>query len=33
MVKLDVITTRAGDGGQTSLGDGSRVHGAGTAER
>lgn len=25
MVKLDVITTRAGDGGQTSLGDGSRV--------
>jgi cob(I)alamin adenosyltransferase len=25
MVKLDVITTRGGDGGQTSLGDGSRV--------
>ena len=25
MVKLDVITTRGGDGGETSLGDGSRV--------
>jgi cob(I)alamin adenosyltransferase len=25
MVKLDVITTRGGDGGDTSLGDGSRV--------
>ena len=25
MVKLDVITTRAGDGGETSLGDGTRV--------
>ncbi len=25
MVKLDVITTRGGDGGQTSLGDGTRV--------
>ncbi len=25
MVKLDVITTRGGDGGQTSLGDGSRI--------
>ncbi|MBM3592675.1 MAG: cob(I)yrinic acid a,c-diamide adenosyltransferase [Alphaproteobacteria bacterium] len=25
MVKLDVITTRGGDGGQTSLGDGARV--------
>ncbi|MFZ6762587.1 cob(I)yrinic acid a,c-diamide adenosyltransferase [Pseudoroseomonas sp. WGS1072] len=25
MVRLDVITTRGGDGGQTSLGDGSRV--------
>ena len=25
MVRLDIITTRGGDGGQTSLGDGSRV--------
>ena len=25
MVKLDVITTRGGDGGETSLGDGTRV--------
>jgi cob(I)alamin adenosyltransferase len=25
MVKLDVITTRGGDGGETSLGDGARV--------
>lgn len=25
MVRLDVITTRGGDGGQTSLGDGTRV--------
>jgi cob(I)alamin adenosyltransferase len=25
MVRLDVITTRGGDGGETSLGDGSRV--------
>lgn len=25
MVKLDIITTRGGDGGQTSLGDGRRV--------
>ncbi|WP_338661580.1 cob(I)yrinic acid a,c-diamide adenosyltransferase [Pararoseomonas sp. SCSIO 73927] len=25
MVKLDVITTRGGDGGQTSLGDGTRL--------
>jgi len=25
LVKLDVITTRGGDGGETSLGDGSRV--------
>lgn len=25
MVKLDIITTRGGDGGQTSLGDGTRV--------
>ncbi|WP_426956224.1 cob(I)yrinic acid a,c-diamide adenosyltransferase [Muricoccus radiodurans] len=25
MVKLDVITTRAGDGGETSLGDGTRM--------
>ena len=25
MVKLDVITTRGGDAGETSLGDGSRV--------
>lgn len=25
MVKLDVITTRGGDGGETSLGDGSRI--------
>lgn len=25
MVKIDVITTRGGDGGQTSLGDGTRV--------
>jgi cob(I)alamin adenosyltransferase len=25
MVRLDVITTRAGDAGDTSLGDGSRV--------
>ena len=25
MVKLDIITTRGGDGGDTSLGDGSRV--------
>ncbi|MBC7432146.1 MAG: cob(I)yrinic acid a,c-diamide adenosyltransferase [Rubritepida sp.] len=25
MVKLDIITTRGGDGGETSLGDGSRV--------
>ena len=25
MVKLDVIITRGGDGGETSLGDGTRV--------
>ena len=25
MIKIDVVTTRGGDGGQTSLGDGSRV--------